>query len=410
MKKVLILFFIFPTVLFAKNISVLLMGDFLISKGIETLTEVYGVDYPYRKLETMIKNADIAFANLETPICYADAATAYTNKMWYFTTSPKSADYIGNLGLDVVSIANNHIYDYGEIGLISTVEFLENKKIPYCGAGLNKEESRKSVIIQKEGYNFIFLAYNERPPKDFFASEGKSGSSELVFDEVIKDIKKHKGENNIIFVSLHWGIEHSIKVRDDQVFDAHAFIDAGADVIIGHHSHKAKPVEIYKGKPIFYSLGNAVNGYYNTSYTPNIFGQIVFSEGKIVESAIIPIEGDNFLMNFQPYPLTGSKCINFIAEMNNMSNYLNTKVTPNKKGDKGILSSIPVNFATENDEQKQKFKTVLELAQEDEDEPIAELEKGEEERAEEKEIDENSQKNIKRIKIEKSNIMQDIRD
>ncbi len=326
MKKyiiILISFFLFCSETKSEEFTILFMGDFLTGINIEHFTRNEGADYPYRRIKPLIDKYDLVFANLESSI--TERGKPVTNKAWVFRTSYFCASFLPSLGLDVVSLSNNHILDYGKDGLIDTIDFLKKNNIAYCGAGMNEEEARKPAVISSGNRKILFLAYNDLPPSYYYAKRSKYGSAQINDEKIISDIRKHKTKDNLVFISLHWGIEHSTQIKPEQIEQAHKYIDAGADGIIGHHPHVPQGVEIYKGKPVFYSLGNAVNGYYNQKYMPNIFGAVKIKDGNISEVRVIPIEGDNYKMRFQPFPLTGEESAAFLKKVENLSSRFKTK-------------------------------------------------------------------------------------
>ena len=312
------------------------MGDFLTTVNLERLTRQKGVDYPYKKIKPLIDNYSIAFANMESAV--SDRGTPVKNKTWVFKTSTYCAGYFPYSGIDVVSLANNHILDYGKDALSNTIKFMKTSGIAYCGAGMNEFEARKPAILKYEGIDILFLAYNELPPADYFAKSSKCGSAKIDDDKIISDITNYKRSDNFLFVSLHWGTEHSYKIEAKQIERAHKYIDAGADGIIGHHPHVPQGVEIYKGKPIFYSLGNALNGFYNEKYKANIFGAVNIYGGRIVSIGVIPVEGDNYIMEFQPYQLKGDSAVRVVEMIEKLSSEFGTDFTISE--DHGIIKLL----------------------------------------------------------------------
>ena len=326
MKKyiiILVSFFLFCTETKSEEFTILFMGDFLTGINIEHFTRNEGADYPYKRIKPLIDKYDLVFANLESSI--TERGKPVTNKAWVFRTSYFCASYLPSLGLDVVSLSNNHILDYGKDGLTDTIDFLKKNNITYCGAGMDEDEARKPAVISSGNRKIMFLAYNDLPPSYYYARGSKFGSAQINDEKIISDIRKHKTKDNLVFVSLHWGIEHSTQIKPEQIKQAHKYIDAGADGIIGHHPHVPQGVEIYKGKPVFYSLGNAVNGYYNQKYMPNIFGAVKIKDGNIAEVRVIPVEGDNYKMKFQPFPLKGEEAVAFLKKVEALSSRFKTK-------------------------------------------------------------------------------------
>jgi poly-gamma-glutamate synthesis protein (capsule biosynthesis protein) len=272
------------------------------------------------------------FANLETPIG-TEGTPVKDNKPYVFMVSPHYAEPIKKLHLNVVSIANNHIMDYGQEGLTSTIKWLKSNKVQYVGAGDNLEDARKPAIIKRKGIEFIFLAYNERPPELFFAKKETPGTAYLDIRLITEDIKKYKTKSNIVMVSLHWGLEQTLYPQPYQTELARSIIDAGADCIIGHHPHWIQGIEVYKKKPIFYSFGNLLNGFYNRIEYDNFIAVLRYRGLKLRRIEILPISGKNSVMDFQPYLLTGEEADEYLKLVKKLSDRFRTHfVIKNNKG------------------------------------------------------------------------------
>lgn len=164
------------------------------------------------------------------------------------------------LNINVVSLANNHIFDLGINGFKNTVKLLRENKILYCGAGLNLEEASRPVIIKKEGKEVAILSFCDYHEEAVayvpVASNTSFGINPLKIDKVIHDIKKYKSQCDYVFILPHWGIEYSNFPMKASKQLAYAMIEAGADLIIGSHTHRVQPMVKYNGVSIYFSLGN----------------------------------------------------------------------------------------------------------------------------------------------------------
>ena len=161
------------------------------------------------------------------------------------------------LHIDVVTIANNHIFDLGEKGLMNTIRLLDEYGIKHCGAGKNKIEAAKPAVVEIKGKRIAFLGYMPfwweapHPP-----SETDAGINHLHIEMVEADVRKNKMEYDYVFVLPHWGVEHTHYPTDRERQFAFRILKAGADGIIGSHPHMVQPLVQYKGKPVAFSLGN----------------------------------------------------------------------------------------------------------------------------------------------------------
>lgn len=247
----------------SKTVTINFVGDILAARAIELTMRKNGYDYPFLKIKDDLADADFTFANLETPLI----GTATTGKTTVggttvFRGDIAFAEALKGAGIDVVSIANNHMKDQGEKGIISTMETLDKAGIVHAGAGLSLDEARKLKIVEKNGIKVGFLAYNDTdvvPPSTYANDMPQSGTNTMDTRRLKEDIELARGAVDILIISMHSGTEYvTEKPNSRQTTFAHAAIDFGADLVIGHHPHVLQPMELYKGKYIFYSLGNFI--------------------------------------------------------------------------------------------------------------------------------------------------------
>lgn len=223
--------------------SVLSFGDVMFDRGVRNIIENRGRDpFEYIKRDKdLIKNFDIVVANLEGPIVEMDRSKCQ-QKAYNFQFSSTTPELLKSVGINMVNIANNHSYDCYKIGYDSTKQYLEKAGIDYVGdVALEKSYEVKKL----DGKNIAFVGIDEsvqRIPVSSFYSL----------------IKKLDMENDFVVVNVHWGTEYELNATDTQTAIAHNLVDNGADVVFGSHPHVAQPIEVYKNKVIFYSLGNFV--------------------------------------------------------------------------------------------------------------------------------------------------------
>ena len=164
------------------------------------------------------------------------------------------------MGFNVVSLANNHVWDLGEDGLVNTIRLLDESGIKHCGAGLNAEEASKPVVIEKDGLRIAILAYcmfgNKYLGHVELAGKDKAGVNPLIIDKVVVDIRKMKQEYDRVIVMPHWGREYLCEPLFECIKMAKQMVLAGADAIVGSHPHQVQPFVYLKGNPVCFSLGN----------------------------------------------------------------------------------------------------------------------------------------------------------
>ncbi|MFN7088525.1 MAG: CapA family protein [Candidatus Paceibacteria bacterium] len=217
--------------------TIVLGGDVMLGRKVNAVLSEKG-DYfhAFLHIEPILKNADIAIINLESPII--EGCPIVRASTFKFCTSPESAKAIAKAGIDFVSLANNHYLDYGSKGLNETIRFLEKENvIPILQA--------KPVFKKIDGKSFGILAFNLTWP----------GLKETEIIEIVNDTK---AKSDFVIISLHWGDEYKNTPSKSQQVFAHALIDNGANIIFGHHSHYIQPIERYNNGLIFYSLGNLI--------------------------------------------------------------------------------------------------------------------------------------------------------
>ncbi len=209
------------------------------------------------ELVDVMKNADIMWLNNE--FTYSTRGSAMSGKEFTFRANPSRVENLKLLGVDIVGLANNHVYDYGKNALLDTFETLENAGIPYVGAGRNLEQAKTPVYMEVGGKTVAFVAASraEKYKLTPQATQTEPGVLRCYDTKLFKEEIAEADANADIVIALpHWGTEYSTKLESVQVSTAKEYIDAGADVIIGAHTHCLQGFEFYNGAPIAYSLGN----------------------------------------------------------------------------------------------------------------------------------------------------------
>lgn len=206
-----------------------------------------------------MKSADIMMINNEFP--YSDRGAPTENKQFTFRARPSSVSYLDDLGVDLVALANNHAYDYGEDAFLDTLTTLEEAGITYVGAGHNLEEARRPVYYIIDNMKIAFIAATQIEKSDNPDTKGATDSSAGVFrcwngDNLIETIKEAKENSDFVIVYLHWGTENDAGTDWAQEKQAPEVAAAGADLIIGDHPHCLQRISMVQGVPVIYSLGN----------------------------------------------------------------------------------------------------------------------------------------------------------
>jgi poly-gamma-glutamate capsule biosynthesis protein CapA/YwtB (metallophosphatase superfamily) len=203
----------------------------------------------------LIKGADIAIANFENPA--PDRFTWHTSGT-IFSADQTLIDGLVDAGFDYVGAANNHIRDQGGPGLLQTLQNLRERGLKVSGSGKDLAAARKPAIFETHGVKVAILAY-DAIAASYHATASKIGSAPMTAKVVTADVKAARNAGaDVVIVFPHWGVEYRATPSASQQTLAHAIIDSGADMIIGNHAHWTAAMEVYKGKPIWYALGNLV--------------------------------------------------------------------------------------------------------------------------------------------------------
>ena len=217
-------------------VSLIAVGDVMLSRDVDsTMKRRSGYDYPFIEVKDYLQQGDIVFANLEAPIT---PGRAIATEEMVFRADPEVAAVLKDVGFNILSLANNHILNFGQTGLQDTYTYLDEQEIQYCGT-----QTSNPAIVEKNKLKFAFLAYTYNSMN---ISEMQSQVADIV-EEV-----------EYVIISMHAGNEYAAVASKQQKDFAHAAVDAGAELVLGHHPHVTQPIEKYNDKYIFYSLGNFV--------------------------------------------------------------------------------------------------------------------------------------------------------
>jgi poly-gamma-glutamate capsule biosynthesis protein CapA/YwtB (metallophosphatase superfamily) len=272
-----------------KKTRILLGGDVMLSRHVARLARARNDPAsPLRDLAPVLRSADIAFVNLEAP--FSDRGRFMEHGM-IFKAEPEMIAALQNAGVAVVSTANNHARDCDRYGVEFTLAWLDRHGIMAAGSGFTSQAAHSGTIVQRNGLRFGFLAYT---------FDQSNGNHKDVDDRIaVMDVPTMQadvarlldGHADVAIVSMHAGAEYRPHPNSQQIEFAHAAIDAGAQVVAGHHPHVTQPWERRAGGVIFYSLGNLVFDQFQRTETQHgALAEVVFS-GKTLESAaLLPVD------------------------------------------------------------------------------------------------------------------------
>lgn len=238
-------------------LTLLFGGDIMLDRGVKnSVMKNFGGDYSslFDNLE-ILKKADVAFANLEGP---ASDQGKDNKNLYSFRMDPSVIPALKGAGISMLSVANNHVGDWGRGAYADTLARLKENEILYAGGGLNSSEAEQPVIVEKYGIKIGYLGFSDKGPAWMKATQNEAGvllASDPRFDEIIQNASK---QVDFLVVSFHFGEEYETKHNERQEYLAHKAIDDGAKIIIGSHPHVIQDTEVYKNGFIAYSLGNFI--------------------------------------------------------------------------------------------------------------------------------------------------------
>lgn len=266
--------------------KILIAGDYCPQNRILNLIQNKEYSYIFPGIKDIIQECDLSIVNLEAPIL--NEKTSPIDKCGPNLQCPQEAiEALNYIGFNLVTLANNHIYDYGEKGLISTLETLNKQHINYVGGGRNIKEA--STTFYKEIKNECIAIINCCEHEFSIATHSTGGAHPLDPINLYNKIKEARKKADFVLVIIHGGHELYQLPSPRMVETYHFLIDVGADAIVNHHQHCFSGYELYKGKPIYYGLGNFCfdNKQTNSIWNEGYMLQIVFQKG-LIKTQIIP--------------------------------------------------------------------------------------------------------------------------
>ena len=238
----------------AQSVSVVVVGDIMLEGG--PMRAMQKGQDPFASFAPLFKSADVRVGNLECVV--AKVGSVEPEKPNTFRVPPSTLKYVRK-HFDAVGLANNHSGDFGPKAFTQMVGLLKREGLGYYGGGLNLSEAHTPWVVERKGVRIAFLGYNEFQPRNFEADHDRAGIAWSEDEQVVLDIATARTQwrADVVIPIMHWGWEEA-KANPRQRALARRMIDAGADAVIGGHPHQVQDTDVYKGKPIFYSLGNFV--------------------------------------------------------------------------------------------------------------------------------------------------------
>lgn len=288
-----------------QEVKLVFVGDIMLARGVgKILEEKKDYTFPFASTTELFRSADIIFANLENPV---STGGIRSGSIYSFRASPQTLGGLLFAGVGVVSIANNHIWDYGREAFLDTLSHLSANGIVAVGGGENYEEAHTPKVITVGKTRVAFLAYTNLISAYLGGASSTPAVSRFTDDILETDIAKAKELADVVVVSFHWGEEYQTKHNNGQERVAKLAIDAGANLIVGHHPHVVQEVEEYNDGYIFYSLGNFIfDQNFSEDTSKGLLVEVTLTDGQI--TAVTKKEvafGDGYRPYFLDLPIPG---------------------------------------------------------------------------------------------------------
>ncbi len=306
----------------APAVSIVSGGDTIGDRGVKAYLAIHGADAVFAGIAPTLRAADAAWVNLESPL--TGTSDPFPGKDVHFQGDPRLAAGLANAGIDVVNMANNHAVDQSQAGLLESIRRVKAAGVKVVGAGKNAAAARQPAIVQtSRGATIGFLGWTDIIWPGYEAGSGPGvATARTDMSQVTRAIRRLKVRVDYVVVCFHWGVEYTDRPIAAQVSEAHAAIDAGADMVIGHHPHVLQGAQLYKGHFIIYSLGDLVFDHYSLATGQTVLVSAVLSP-RGVKVTLIPVFASSSGI---PAIATGAAGRAILLHMQQLSSSLGTKL------------------------------------------------------------------------------------
>lgn len=318
--------------------TLVFVGDIMPWDRAADLVRREGPGWPFAATEPLLRGADVAVGNLEGPV---SEALERTDGQYRYRIPPFTLRGIREAGIDLLGLANNHLMDCGEDGLTETLWRLQEAGVRSFGAGRNAEEAGRPIVVDVAGTRVAFIGAvcPETALPDAVGDseeEARAGESSIrsmcqrvgasvtmpgttlaTPEAVLAMVQRASANADLVVACLHFGIRYVRPPTARQRLLAHAAVDGGADLVVGHHAHFWQPVEVYRGVPIFYGLGNFTFGSGNRRADAGLLLRAAVAQARVAAVEVFPLYTLNRdpVVNYQPKVLREAGAARVIAEL-----------------------------------------------------------------------------------------------
>ena len=246
-----------------------------------------GYGWAWSGLGGLFREDDLTIINHECP---STDIVDPIPKTFSFRCDPDALDDARRAGVEVASLANNHGFDHGPDALMDSIRNMKRAGIVSLGAGASEEEADAPRYVEVKGWRIGLVGVGEVIDPDEQVAVGDEIGTAVGHDfpRALRAIREAEANADLVIVVIHWGVELDTQPRSYQVAEAHRMIDAGADIIFGHHSHRLQPMDVYEGKPIFYGLGNFVWPSFSVAGSTTAVAQAIVRPNGTITGRLLP--------------------------------------------------------------------------------------------------------------------------
>lgn len=305
-------------------ITIAAVGDLMFDRNVRVLIGKQGGAAPLARVASTLSAADVTVGNLESMI--SKEGTPVPDKDPTLHGDPRAIEGLTAAGFDALSLANNHVLDFGAPALLDTVAKLDRAGIAHAGAGANQSAAWTAASFERGGARVAYLAFSHIVPPGFIAQPSRAGlaSGRTDLARVTSAISEAKKTHDYVLVSFHWGIEYVDDANAEQVKVAHAAIDAGADLVLAHHPHVIQAVERYRRGLIAYSLGDFVFDHYSVKTGEAFILGAELGPNGVANATATPVYLDSY---GRPEVVTGTHATSILTRLKAISAKRMTTVT-----------------------------------------------------------------------------------
>lgn len=311
------------------TVTLIAVGDILLDRGVARQIEQHGIGYPFAHVESILTSADIVFGNLEGPL--TDKCDE-VKKRFHFRANSRYLPALVKSGFDVLSLANNHSTDCGQIGLVETMNNLKAAGIRWCGAGATREDAASVTVLEIKGIKIGFVGFSEFLPDYSSSKSGQAGIADASEESVRLSVRAARRKADVVIASFHFGAEYSSRPREREIKLAQTAVEAGADLVLGHHPHVLQGLQTVittknnatRRSLVAYSLGNFVFDspkVWDRRLNQTIALRCTFSRAGLVAYEAVPLA----IEAYRPRPAMEAEAKGILMRLDKLSAELNAK-------------------------------------------------------------------------------------